>query len=480
MLFRVLGTLLLLALMSGCTTMTERSMLDRIHDKKAQLSQVWMGYDAEQRRIGFIDSEKFIYLKAHELPNNGFDEVEKELWKSEKAYAQFNGLFHINAQITPEIRATIVEAGARKNYLALSALILHEDFHGFQRDHFVDHRSDTLAYADIGEIPPYEVFAAVRFERRLLQSILERFDETDVRNELITSYVAHRNVRNQLMPKSFSINENAIERSEGTATWFEFYAMKAVGFLDDVVPVLIRRLQSSSEERGGDLSARLYSQRLYGTGAAISEIAHRLNIPDWQQAIELGKSPFDILNEHYAVSSEKALQTYQVLQTSQAYRNELIVSKRFEVPIAPLQRLKDIADEYAFKVTFELDNTSSDEFDYGFSAKQLVSLPEGLLLPNIHRFNASSDNVRISVEGENVLLHKTGNQSSEVGVNRSTFALFVNTIKIHDKPLSLGSYSARAEDIEVIGCHFEGDATIRITVDKADVGLSTIKNESVD
>ncbi len=479
MLFRGLG-ILLLAVLTGCSTMTERSMLDRIEANKARLSQVWMGYDAEQRRLGFIDSDKFVYLKADELPDNDFIEVEKGLWKSEKAYAQFNGLFHINAQITPEVRATLVEAGARKNYLALSALILHEDFHGFQREHFVDNRSDTLAYADIGELPPYEVFAAVRFERRLLQSILERFDETDVRNDRITSYVAHRNVRSQLMPESFSINENAIERSEGTATWFEFYAMKELGFLHDVTPVMIRRLQSSSEEIGGDLSARFFSQRLYGTGAAISDIVHRLSIPNWQQAIKLGKSPFDILNEHYAVSTDIALQTYKVLQTSQAYRDELTASKRFEIPIQPLQRLNNIAEEYAFKVTFELDNASRDEFDYGFAAKQIVSLPEGLLLPNIYRFNASADNVRISVEGENVLLHKTASLSSELGVSKSTFALFVDTIKIDDKALSLGSYSARAEDIEATGCQFEGEGNIRITVEKADVELSKIKSDSVD
>lgn len=118
-------------------------MLTRINEHQEELSQIWPGYDASRRFYGYVDADRYVYLNRSTAAPSKFQPQRNGFWKSHKPYPELNGIFHINAQLAPDLQATVIEAGARKNYLALTSLILHEDFHGFQRERFSQHYADA-------------------------------------------------------------------------------------------------------------------------------------------------------------------------------------------------------------------------------------------------------------------------------------------------------------------------------------------------
>lgn len=467
-----LSALGLSCLLVGCAAMSEQSMLARITEHQEQLTQIWSGYNASQRFYGYIDDNNHIYLNRDTPSPTQFVPLNNGLWRSRQPYPELNGVFHINAQLTQQVSATIVEQGARRNYLALTSLMLHEDFHGFQRETFINNDADTLAYAEIGSIPAHEIFAAVRFERRLLQSIISNFDNPTKRDELIAAYVAHRQTRDAILPTSFAVTENAIERSEGTATWFEMHAMQQLGFIDGVESLIYRRLQNSSEEVGDDLSTRLFSQRLYGTGAAICEILQRLQIPNWQTRVAAAEAPFALLQQYYPLSTAQAVEQTKVLQTSAAFREELINAQRFDIPESALAQFSKIAANYIYEVTFSLDAEADSPFDYSFAARRIVSLPNGLLLPRVDRFNASAGNLQINISEQNVLLLKPSDEGSQ-RLHRYAFTLFTDHVYLDGAELGPGAYTIDTQQLRVLGVELIGDAQLELVIEHSNNSNNT-------
>lgn len=269
--------------------------------------------------------------------------------------------------------------------------------------------------------------------------------------------------RSAILPATFAETENSIERSEGTATWFEMHAMRRLGFIEDVSSILYRRLQSSSEEFGSDLSTRLFSQRLYGTGAAICEVLQRLGGPYWQTAIAEGQAPFTLLQAQFPLTSEAAIERTKLLQGTAAFQEELTKASRFNIPKSAELQFADISGDYAYSVTFALDRESDMIFDYSFSARRIVSLPNGLLLPQVSRFNASAGRLQINIRDENVVLIKPLTDDGD-SLYRQAFSVLTDRVYLNDIKLRTGTYYVNTSKLNIPGVQFIGDTKLKLVI----------------
>jgi hypothetical protein len=207
-----------------------------------------------------IDNDKYIY--SAECQNEGYDSI----WRKER----------LNGQMVVSI--TLPEQKLGQAYmLERLNLIIHENFHLYQKSHFKDHPE---TFNDIGDDYSPEAIAIKKIENILLYRARFSIDMI----ESLKEFVILREYRYKKYGTIFKKYEDMVERAEGSARYIEI------------------SLDYDSPATGWMVSKRMRDEPYY-IGASICYLINKFyGTKEFTKEIENGKSLFDILSEIVKVS----------------------------------------------------------------------------------------------------------------------------------------------------------------------------------
>jgi hypothetical protein len=278
-------TVSLLALLLLCPTASAQksgtvglfAVMDEVERMAA--AELWPGFDPRRVPAAIFDG-RVTLLFQHPQPPAGFVSLSSRrgVWAfpgrhesvTSNAPAKLGGVLTATALLTPDRRRTTRDA---------AALVVHEMFHAFQREHHPDWQAnelDLFAY-------PFDDAEVLRLRRLESEALRRAADANDTRNASCwaATAVGLRRARFALLPKASAAYERASEFNEGLAAYVE---ARAAG------------------RRGSGLTAVEFApeeirQRAYLSGRALAVLLDRLS-PGWKQKFEAGeKRPLDELLE---------------------------------------------------------------------------------------------------------------------------------------------------------------------------------------
>ena len=401
---RILLSLLLTSFCLGCATTTHLDDLRQLNAHQQQLDSIWPGYQPLARGLGYIDDEGKIYLAGNDMAVHNLKASEKGIWLAPQGSTDLTAMYYIDHQITPELTATIVQADAPP--FLRKGLLLHEDFHGYQRDSFQGDMASTLSFADVGDADLLELFAILSYERNLLVNALMSVDTNPL--PFISSYVALRSWRESQLPSSVSETEHSIERKEGSAFWVEAQA-RGILTQSNSEGVLIQRLLSGRFGIVNDVSSRIYSHRLYGTGGAVLALVELFIERDvWQQAISGGATPFTLLAQQIPLTQQEKDDLVAEALGSLHYNRELRQLRKMKLPDPPHEVAERTIEAfpYFYDLYFPLQSAESDnEFQVNYRFSQLTTFPDGVLLPEILQLDVNTETHHLSLQRVPVFIY---------------------------------------------------------------------------
>lgn len=291
---------------AGCTALPFVASTPSLHEtvspvlmRQPAISQVWPGFwSAEQAFLVYEPGgDAMLYTPADPPP--GFRRVEKteqseipealqrRLYRHEGVPPGLVGMFNTSYAVGDVTASAVNQQASVSGTLTT---LFHETFHAYQEEHFSDF-SDASPFVDAEAIRP-GLAARAEVERRLLTEALQE-EDPDRLGALAQQYLAVRKERGQSMPAKARAVETEMERKEGSATLVEAQATAAA--LDrspERISWYVREayLTPPLTRWPGSLQERMFRWRLYGTGAAVGLLLDRLELDDWRERFENGRS----------------------------------------------------------------------------------------------------------------------------------------------------------------------------------------------
>lgn len=175
--------------------------------------------------------------------------------------------------------------------------VIHEGFHPFQRQYFENFLCRSPR-PELDVVRSTDFLNKVERERLLLSQALQSASDDSAR-AIVRRYLDERHERLSGIP-SMRWTERHMERQEGTARWVGYRV--AIGALEvdpaEIVRHIVGDLQKSLADMpdGPEEAAPLVRWRLYGTGAALSELLERFGV-DWKERVQAGEALDEMLAE---------------------------------------------------------------------------------------------------------------------------------------------------------------------------------------
>lgn len=191
------------------------------------------------------------------------------------------------------------------------ATFYHESFHAYQDRHLAPllqqggAPASPRGYVDPALIASPRFRALVEIERRMLISALSL--APDSLPGILRRYLAVRRIRTRSLDPQVPLEEQALERDEGSA---HLVGLKAALLATRATPgeladLLLPYLNLPLERFPGGPSERLIRWRVYGTGAALGLLLERLGL-DWRSRVQAGATFNALLAEAVAFDSTTA------------------------------------------------------------------------------------------------------------------------------------------------------------------------------
>ena len=367
----------------------------------SSLKSIWPGFSPVDRGFLLVD-DAGSYLVGKDPPRS-FTPRGPYHYRFGKP-AQFNGGIDFDFMLEGLPVLALEATGSTEKIVDM---VCHESFHAFQDEKFLRPSVPGLGLGVIQKISPRDA-ASFEIERQLLDKAIQ---VQAVERNSIAQALALRIERRSTWPASFQAAEDALETTEGLATYVEArcnnitFNKPPIAHIDFVSQLLRQNLGNAE----GSPEERLIRIRSYGTGAALGLVLDRL-AADWKVKAQ-SESLQTLVMDRLAISKDR-LKALAVGAKSQ-YGYEALLSS----PSPPWGALVGLDERSfdalrTFRLTIEVPGGVSANWQLGNAVDKGPSgmhrPSEGvLLLPNPLKFRASATGVLVEVSGQPVKMADT-------------------------------------------------------------------------
>lgn len=363
-------------------------------------ASVWPGFWSEHTPFIVYTHEGQAVLFTTNEPVPGYQQLaDNYFYYAERLPNLTDFHFHIHYTLPDGQFATAVRL-SRDGGTAhdIRETLLHEAFHGYQRTLFADvGRSEFLDPKHLDEASTRAIFE--------LQFDLAKQAHESRETAHIRDWLSLRVVLSEVIAPRVAEYLGDVERIEGTAQWVGMQASFAEHFPDNV---------SHSFNNFPELFNTTYAIRTsaYPTGALLTDLLNDFSASDnnWRQAIEQGKTPYELALQVFAISTEEALEQL----------NDVIAQYNLAEYMARAQAtsdlisLADIKASYPYRLDISVNALKNDgpledtrlELPMAFSGgeKGFHQLePNLIFLPNAKTFQLTMQDRVIDVRNAPVL-----------------------------------------------------------------------------
>jgi len=395
------------------TVVTEEDVLHlaaRMVSASSVLEKIWPGYWPGEQAFVINLPERGAFLVASGERPAGWEPVPPERLPEALRGRTYFRAGPIEGASRPFITnfplgdgRTAIFVNAQEDATKVAGLLLHEQFHVFQRKAFKFKRERQ--FVSPTAIADRVSFAAMaELERRILAAALAA-PPAEQRRLLRTYFAARRERQNGLNAEVREVEQN-FERSEGTAQYVDRMAHAAI-FGGDVERMLIEDLQKALVDRSGPFATIWFRGRSYSTGAALTYLLSRYQPTAWREQIEAGGDPAALLEALIAPHPEPE-EAVRAARARFGYE-ELVRQMRPVIEAGARAEIKSEADFLAlgtYAVTIELppEGGSQPPMRPTFSARDMAFLtPSTFALREADSFTMGGGGTEIVVRGRPVL-----------------------------------------------------------------------------
>ena len=399
--------LVTLGFLTGCASTAQQSA-EEIYQQRQGLQQIWQGYDPLARGVGYYhanDGHIILALDTSTPPAN-FSQLSPGVWRSNEPFPRLRQTYYINTEFDDTTATVLRYPQVDRNPFNT---LFHEDFHGYQRDHFVNGmQTTTLSRFDTGSIPMDTLVAALESERALLSAALNT-DDVERREQVLLEYAGLRLWREAQLPTESVGIERRIETIEGTANWVGYRGeQQLLGYSDEAFTnELLSDLGVDYEGINGSVTMRLMTARVYSTGAALSEILTKVAEHQWQVSVEQESATlFDTLLDAFEWPQDSLTATGERFIATEEFTQAIESAARYSWPDSDDWTLDRVEREHSWKLTLYLLPTSSA----GFVATSGTFTPlddNMILLHPVSQFDMETDSVGIEIN-DLTMTYQTG------------------------------------------------------------------------
>jgi len=313
--------------------------------------------------------------------------------------------FVIDYLIGEKKSAILVNAKDRDSKKTMS-LILHEQFHGYQKTTFKGSEPQFVGPLAVKDRVAFAATADV--ERSILVEALIARAEGE-RQQLIRQYFAVRRERERTIPSEVIKAEQGFERSEGTASYAEEAGLVAISGGDEaeLQRLLVKQLSENLTLGGGAYTTTWFRGRSYGTGAALTHLIGQYDREAWRAKLEGGAKPDQLLEA--LVGAVPARSAARMAKTARKRFGYDAKHRELEPIIRAAEKteIKSIPEFLrldAYQVVFE-PGVAGAAVRPGFSAVNMVALDSTTMaLPRAIMFNVASETFSLTARDRPVLL----------------------------------------------------------------------------
>lgn len=391
------------------------SLAARIVDAAPRLATIWPGYwPPQQPFIMYVPAKGALLVSTGQKPDSFEAMVGPDVPQLLKGRAFWHSgdlsdvkrPFVIGYPIGGGTTAILADA-ARKSPETLTSLLLHEQFHGYQKSAFegggVSQFVDPLAISD-----RVAFAASAEIERRVLAKALG-VEDPKARRELLQQYFSLRREREAAMPGEVVKVERGFERTEGTARYVDRAALAAIDGDPKRLPAslkteLLRPLASAT----GAFASHWFRSRSYSTGAAITYFISRLDRGDWRTKIEHGAAPDELLES--LLGKPAAGQRAKLARNGRISFGYDAILRELEPAIragekAEIKSVEEFLAPSPYRLILEAK--AAGKGSVGFNGMNMAQLAQGTMaLPKAEMFNFSAPSVSLSTRQLPVLMEE--------------------------------------------------------------------------
>lgn len=285
-----------------------------------RLDDLWLGYRPSQRTLGvYRPGEAVLVRHCMDETPPGWQLLSDILrrpdpapciWFSRDVAALGESVFHIEHDFGV-FRASLIREGQSLG------MLLHEDFHGFQRSWPAWRPGSTLARLD-DSADSAALRASLDREAALLLAALGESELARARLHL-GRWLALRLHRDATQPEALVAVTRVNEVSEGTATWVGERGEMAILAQTNLRQRLTRHgpgLEPSATSLSNQMRATYYLH-----GGALTELLQRLSADDgWQEQVMNGATMPELVHDRLALSEQDLGQLLEEELNSREWR----------------------------------------------------------------------------------------------------------------------------------------------------------------
>lgn len=362
----------------------------------AHFAAIWPRFWSEKTPFITYSFDGQAVLYTTEEPSAGYKQIaENYYYYPERLPHLSDSSFHIQYPLLNDRNATAIRLSDDKTAHADHRdTLLHEAFHGYQRDAFADRGRNEFLDPKYLDETSHRAMLALQFA--LAQQAHSSRDLDDIR-----AWLSVRVALNEVIATEIAEYLGDIERTEGTAHWVGIRSSYAEDYrnnMDSFFENFARHFETTHAVRTS----------AYITGALFIDLVNDFSAEnvDWRHAIEQGTTPFELAVQTFSISTEEALGNLNEILT-QANFSEYM--SRAQTAQAEVTTLADIeaSHPYRLDITINLPMTDGNMElpmffsggDEGFHQLE-VNL---ILLPHAETFQLTLGNIAIDVRNAPVL-----------------------------------------------------------------------------
>lgn len=262
-------------------------LVKSIAEQAQQIQNIWPGFAAQFNHAIYTDQGD-IYLLSNAKELSGWEARERigqhTVWyKNLPSLKQHKRTFFLGETLEPGVVVDAVVNGDQP-----ITTLFHESFHEFQQQTAVEQVMTDWSAASIDT----RMIKIKQVEFNVLKRLLNLSEQEQIKKQILL-YVSLRSYREQLMDASNLELERNMEWQEGVATYVGLRANEVIN-QQAFVPALISYGEKLNQMAQSQELEKFMRFDAYFHGAAVSYLLSQF-MPDWQQRINQGASPFALL-----------------------------------------------------------------------------------------------------------------------------------------------------------------------------------------
>lgn len=363
---------LLLLFITQASAQSALKKVEKFLQHDEHIKQIWPGF-IKKYHHSIYSSDGTVYLALDEKQLPDWQKVKvvnnTPIWvKKDKKFTQFSGLFFTKYPLTNDLTID----GAFSDDDAIYTLF-HESFHAFQ---------DTLVRPSMSwqniKISDYMI-EIKRKEFAVLYKLMEhKFNDINEENKNIVLYISIRKYRESLMDDNAIALERAMEWQEGVAAYIE-YKIKDIMKKSSFAYQLNKFGLGSTNNDHFNRLENFMRWKAYYHGAAICDILEKYH-PQWKAQIELGKTPFELLEGLYSAVDLNDDDIEKLLRVNKNNHSQTVEQQTFN-------------QHKTWKTTLQFRSTSQS---MTYQPQKLTSYNNGILAESIQKLQFEDDFLTIS------------------------------------------------------------------------------------